>query len=497
MQPRGLGALQMAFERLRQKLAEEGLFDPEHKKPLPLLPRRIGIVTSPTGAAIRDILNVIHRRFGNVHILLYPARVQGDEAAPEIVEGIRTLDALGVDVMIVGRGGGSIEDLWPFNEEAVVRAVHAAKTPIISAVGHEIDVTLTDFAADLRAPTPSAAAELVVKEQETLYRRIVHARDQAAKLMLRRLEQFRHRLKVAESCYALKRPEDLIRQRRQMTDDLRMRMQAMLLAQVTVRRTRLERASRAIVLTSPATQIHRARERFSRLHQRLGYATLSRLQRARSRMGPLLAHLDALSPLAILSRGYALAWKMPEKTLVREAGQLAPGDSLFLRFGSGSATASVERVRQGRTGIGRGDRGFESGARHRGPRRNRRSRTGQRMNAMSECNFEKDLEKLEEIVAALEEGGLSLDDSLKHFELGVKLARRCEKALTEAEKKIEVLTKKANGEIVAEPFEEGEERAAPKGKGDDAAPARKRRGEAAESNGTDDDEDEDSGAMLF
>jgi hypothetical protein len=163
MQPKGMGALQLAFEKLRKKLQQEGLFEESHKKPLPLLPRRIGVVTSPTGAAIRDILNVIRRRFANVHIILWPARVQGDEAAPEIVEGIRVLDAWGVDVMIVGRGGGSLEDLWPFNEEIVVRAVYEARTPIISAVGHEIDYTLTDFAADVRAPTPSAAAELVGK----------------------------------------------------------------------------------------------------------------------------------------------------------------------------------------------------------------------------------------------------------------------------------------------------------------------------------------------
>ncbi len=158
MQPLGMGALQLAFERLRKKLEAEGLFAEEHKKPIPAFPQRIGVVTSPTGAAIRDILHVLGRRFANVHVILFPARVQGDGVAADIVEGIRTLDAWGVDVMIVGRGGGSLEDLWPFNEEAVVRAVYEANTPVISAVGHEIDFTLCDFAADLRAPTPSAAA---------------------------------------------------------------------------------------------------------------------------------------------------------------------------------------------------------------------------------------------------------------------------------------------------------------------------------------------------
>ena len=272
MHPKGLGALQLAFERLRKKLADEGLFDEDHKKPLPLLPRRIGIVTSPTGAAIRDILNVIRRRFANVHILLYPARVQGEEAAPEIAEGIRALDALGVDVMIVGRGGGSLEDLWPFNEEVVVRAVYEARTPVISAVGHEIDFTLTDFVADLRAPTPSAAAELVVQEQEALVQRVRQLRQQALKLMGRRVEQMRSRLSLANSCYVLKRPEELIRQRRQRADELRMRLESDLTDRMRALRQRVERAERAVLQQSPAAQVHRARMTFSNLRQRMEYA---------------------------------------------------------------------------------------------------------------------------------------------------------------------------------------------------------------------------------
>jgi len=177
MQPKGLGALQLAYEKLKKKLSEEGLFDPAHKKKLPLLPKRIGIVTSPTGAAIRDILHVLQRRFANVHVILYPARVQGEGAALEIAAGITFLDQYGVDVMIVGRGGGSLEDLWAFNEEVVARALFASQTPVISAVGHEIDYALSDFVADLRAPTPSAAAEIVVKEQHALAERVHQYRD--------------------------------------------------------------------------------------------------------------------------------------------------------------------------------------------------------------------------------------------------------------------------------------------------------------------------------
>ncbi len=351
MQPKGVGALQLAFERLRRKLSEEGLFDEAHKKPLPLLPRRIGVVTSPTGAAIRDILNVIHRRFGNVHIVLYPARVQGDEAAEEIVEGIRTLDDYGVDVMIVGRGGGSLEDLWCFNEEAVVRAVYEARTPIISAVGHEIDFTLCDFAADVRAPTPSAAAELVVREQEVLLQRIRQSRAQVTKAFERRVEQWRGRLDRAASGYVLRRPEELVRQRRQRTDELRMRIEACIHARMTVEKTRLERAERTLLLHSPLARVHRARETFAVLRQRMEHAAANAVQRTRSQLGPLLAQLDALSPLAILSRGYALAWKLPERALVRDARQLQPGDSVYLKFGSGSATAAVEEVAEnGREG---------------------------------------------------------------------------------------------------------------------------------------------------
>ncbi|MCP4643011.1 MAG: exodeoxyribonuclease VII large subunit, partial [bacterium] len=197
MHPKGLGALQLAFEKLKKQLQEEGLFDEDHKKPLPMLPRRIGIVTSPTGAAIRDILNVINRRFANVHVIHYPARVQGEEAAPEIVAGIRALDAFGVDVMIIGRGGGSLEDLWPFNEEAVVRAVFDAQTPIISAVGHEIDFALTDFAADMRAPTPSAAAELVVRERAALVDGVRRLGQRLGQSMTHRIESARNRVTLA------------------------------------------------------------------------------------------------------------------------------------------------------------------------------------------------------------------------------------------------------------------------------------------------------------
>ncbi len=344
MHPKGVGALQLAFEQLKKKLGEEGLFSEDHKKPLPLLPRRIGIVTSPTGAAIRDMLHVINRRFANVHILIYPARVQGAEAAPEIVAGIQALDAYGVDVMIIGRGGGSLEDLWPFNEEIVVRAIYNAKTPIISAVGHEVDFTLADFVADLRAPTPSAAAELVVQEQQALCDRMNQLNARMARSLKRSVETARSRLALATSSYIFRRPEELVRQRRQRVDELRMRIEDHLTDHIRLLRRRLDHAARSMVLLSPWQRVHTARLKLAATLQRLSNAATTSVSSARARFQPLIAQLDALSPLAVLSRGYALAWKLPSRELVRDVTQLAPKDKLEVRFGRGSANVTVDRI---------------------------------------------------------------------------------------------------------------------------------------------------------
>lgn len=347
MHPKGVGALQLAFEQLKKKLSEEGLFDEAHKKPLPLLPRRIGIVTSPTGAAIRDMLHVINRRFANVHILIFPARVQGEEAAPEIVEGIKTLDDMGVDVMIVGRGGGSLEDLWPFNEEIVVRAIYDARTPIISAVGHEVDFTLADFAADLRAPTPSAAAELVVREQEVLAEKVRLLGSRMAKSLARQIEQAKSRLALAASSYVFRRPEELVRQRRQRVDELRMRIEDHVEDRIRLLRRRLEHAARALVLLSPGQRVRAARVELGAKLQRMIASAQNATARLRARFQPLVAQLDALSPLAVLSRGYSLAWKLPGRELVRDVSQVAPMDKLEIRFGKGGAAATVDRILEG------------------------------------------------------------------------------------------------------------------------------------------------------
>ncbi len=346
MQPKGVGALQLAFEKLKKKLSAEGLFDELHKQPLPLLPRRIGVVTSPTGAAIRDILNVLTRRFGGIHVVIHPARVQGEGAAAEIVAGIRALDDWGVDVMIVGRGGGSLEDLWPFNEEIVVRAVYEARTPVISAVGHEVDVALTDFAADLRAPTPSAAAELVVKEQSALGEQVQRLRKRLGQSMERQLTGAQHRLTMAKNSYVLQRPEELVRQRRQTSDEYRMRLEDSVTAELRHARTRLDHASRSLALLSPSNQLDRARERFAHIQERLKVAGQDSTAAGRNRLRPLVAQLDALSPLAILSRGYAVAWKEPEHRLIRDGADLRVDDEVYVRFGAGAVRATVKHIEE-------------------------------------------------------------------------------------------------------------------------------------------------------
>jgi len=346
MQPKGVGALQLAFEQLKKKLGAEGLFAEEHKKTLPMLPRRVGVVTSPTGAAIRDILNVLGRRFGNLHVLIHPARVQGEEAAGEIVEGIRTLDAYGVDVIIVGRGGGSLEDLWPFNEEAVVRAVFEAATPIISAVGHEVDFALTDFAADLRAPTPSAAAELVVREQQALLERVETLRQRLTGGLSQWLERARYRLRAATGSFVFQRPEELLRQPRQECDELRMRLESVMTERLRVLRQRVDQASRTLSLLSPVNQVRQAYERLAVTRERLSRAMRGLTEQLRSRLRPAAAQLNALSPLAILSRGYALAWKQPGNTLIRNASDVSENDELRIQVGQGALRATVTAIEE-------------------------------------------------------------------------------------------------------------------------------------------------------
>ncbi|MGH7406862.1 MAG: exodeoxyribonuclease VII large subunit [Candidatus Methylomirabilales bacterium] len=300
MEPKGLGALQLAFEQLKSRLAAEGLFDEGRKRPIPRLPRRIGIVTSPSGAAIRDMLNIIDRRFANVEILIYPARVQGEGAAEEIVAGITALNARGdLDVLIVGRGGGSIEDLWAFNEESVARAIAASKVPVISAVGHETDFTVADFVADLRAPTPSAAAELVVAHKAELVQRL---------------------------------------------DDLTSRLESALAHRVRAGRQRLSSLARHLALLNPVEQVRRQRERVAVAAQTLRAGIRTRLKLWEGDLRGLVGKLESLSPLAILARGYSITRLLPDLSIVKEAAAVRPGEAVTVLLHRGSLACRVEET---------------------------------------------------------------------------------------------------------------------------------------------------------
>ena len=341
LEPRGLGALQLAFAQLKERLATEGLFEAARKRPIPRFPRKIGIVTSPTGAAIRDMLRVIGRRFGEIHIVLAPSRVQGEGAAQEIAQGVRELNALGgVDVIIVGRGGGSLEDLWAFNDERLARTIAASKVPVVSAVGHEVDFTIADFVADLRAPTPSAAAELVVREKQIvadavadLARRLHRAAERVVGLRRDRLEALRRRRVLADPARPLR---DLDRR----VDDALVRLTRAAGAVVRRAAHRVELATRGLRTASPVARAAADRRRLGDLHGRLDRAAARALDRSRHRLGAATGRLDSLSPLAVLSRGYSLT-RTPDGRIVRRAGDVRAGDDVRVLLHEGGLECRV------------------------------------------------------------------------------------------------------------------------------------------------------------
>jgi exodeoxyribonuclease VII large subunit len=309
--PKGLGALQLAFEQLKQKLAKEGLFDPARKKTLPVLPRRLGLVTSPTGAAIRDFLNIIGRRYPNLHIIIHPVRVQGTGAAEEIAAAVDEFNTLGlVDVIIVTRGGGSLEDLWAFNEEVVARALARSRLPTISAVGHEIDFTISDFVADLRAPTPSAAAELVVRAKADHVADLREFQKRLDKDLRLRLSEARRRL---ANC-VLRHPADLVRQYQQRVDDLDYRLRQA--SDVALQRQRARLA--AIRLLTPAVL----------------------LQRTRHRLAQAQTRLELLSPRGTLARGYSIT-RTREGHIVKTVKSVKPGMGIRTLITDGEFNATV------------------------------------------------------------------------------------------------------------------------------------------------------------
>jgi exodeoxyribonuclease VII large subunit len=343
LEPLGKGSLAQAFEELKEKLEKEGLFEPARKRALPVLPRRIGVVTSPTGAVIRDILRVLHRRYSNLEVLLYPARVQGEGAAGEIVQGIRALNRLGgLDVLILARGGGSLEDLWAFNEEAVARTIASSRIPTISAVGHETDFTIADFVADLRAPTPSAAAERVVQAKEELRARISGAEQRLHAALRLGLTRTRARVEAAAAHRVFAAEQGRLRVRAQRVDELVRRGQRALVRRLERAGESARRLRERLEAFRWDRQLAARRERAARRSDRLGALFREGLVRRRAGLARLAGRLEGLSPLAVLGRGYALVWDEAAGVLLRDAAETTEGRPLRIRLHRGAIRATVE-----------------------------------------------------------------------------------------------------------------------------------------------------------
>jgi len=347
MEPVGVGELQAAFEELKSRLRAEGLFDDGRKRPLPALPRYIGVATSPTGAAVRDILRVLERRGADLHVLIAPCRVQGAEAGGEIVEAIRLLDARpAVEVIIVGRGGGSLEDLWAFNEEPVARAIAATRVPVVSAVGHEVDFTIADFVADVRAPTPSAAAEIVLKSRDELAARVAHAASGLARSATILLGERRARLERAAGSRALIGVESRLRESLQTVDDLSGRLARSGLAMIESARSRLSLAGQRLSPRSLRAEVRSRRARLAGVVSTLEGAVRARLAVQRERLGRSAGRLESLSPLGVLERGYAICHDAATGAILREAVPSLQGRDVRVRLHRGALRCEVTRVEE-------------------------------------------------------------------------------------------------------------------------------------------------------
>jgi exodeoxyribonuclease VII large subunit len=343
IEPAGLGALQLAFEQLKKRLEAEGLFDEARKKPLPLLPRRIGVVTSPTGAAVRDIVRILRRRFPNLHLIVYPVRVQGDGAAEEIVAALNYFSRKQmVDVILLGRGGGSIEDLWAFNEEIVARAIAACTIPVVTGVGHETDFTIADFVADVRASTPSAAAEIVVKSREEFQRHLKELENKISKQMQYLLLECRHHLKELTTHTGFRRLEDLLRRNRQLTDELTSRLGAALQGRLERLRHRFTIAGTRIASFDLRARIRtfglRLVQRSTDLGIRMERFMVGKIQQ----LERLELQLKERSPLRVLQRGYAICTD-GNGNVVSAAEQVAIGAEINVQLAGGRLGAEVRR----------------------------------------------------------------------------------------------------------------------------------------------------------
>jgi exodeoxyribonuclease VII large subunit len=343
MEPRGIGDLQVAFEQLKKKLQQEGLFSQANKKPIPFLPGRIAVVTSSTGAAVRDIINIIFRRFPNVELTVVPVKVQGDEAPDEIAEALQIVnEKCPADVIILTRGGGSIEDLWAFNTEKVVRAVFLSQIPVISAVGHEIDFTLSDFVADLRAPTPSAAAELVVKEKKELTKLISHTGFRLKNALFQCIERNRTKAEYLNS--HLQYPVKKISDFQLRHDDFHMRLVQTIPRFVRLKRAAIENVFKVILSHAPENTIAHKRTKTEYLKKTLLRLIQSNKDTKNMSLKNCLVQLNAINPLNVLERGYSITKKMPSMEIVKDAAKLKQDDIVNVKFSRGAADCKVEKT---------------------------------------------------------------------------------------------------------------------------------------------------------
>jgi len=342
MQPDGIGSLYLAFEQLKKKLELEGLFDERAKRPIPQYPRTVGVITSPTGAAVRDILITLERRNPSVNVLLYPVSVQGTHAAPSIVKAIQAMNTLAeADILIVGRGGGSLEELWSFNEEEVARAIRSSAIPVISAVGHETDFTISDFAADLRAPTPTAAAELAVQHSGELKQSLAYMEHKMAKSLSIMLGRARERWQHAARSSYFTQPKRSLLIHAERLDRLKDRLQYRLQAQQVNSQERLTRLTGRLLAVNPDQQAAFARKRITSASRGLELAMNGILRRSQSHFGSLVRHLDALSPLKVMARGYSLVYDEQDKTLIRSINDVQPGDIVRVRLTDGKLDCQI------------------------------------------------------------------------------------------------------------------------------------------------------------
>jgi len=345
MEPHGLGALQLAFEQLKAKLKAEGLFDPEHKLSLPYLPQKIGVITSPTGAVIRDIIQIITRRFENMHLQIIPARVQGEGAAEEIVQALKEFnECTDVEVIILARGGGSLEDLQAFNTEMVARAIYASRIPVISAIGHETDFTIADFTADLRAPTPSAAAELVVPDKYELKRRIADITDSLRRSVLQRINL--HKERVDHLAKRLLDPKKKIADYRLRLDEASSRIYRGFLRQLRNKREYLALKREGLNRYNPQVTIDKFKVKLEYIKDNILLLMKNYIDKKGNQLRELISSLNALSPLSILQRGYSITRRLPDYRIVRDINEVALDQEVEVVVAKGTMICRVEEKKE-------------------------------------------------------------------------------------------------------------------------------------------------------